>query len=41
VDGGLTPMTMRIILPSGKDLEVDYRTQQEEARGEKLQGVKL
>jgi hypothetical protein len=34
-------MTMKIILPSGKKLEVDYRTQEEETMDEKLEGVKL
>jgi hypothetical protein len=34
-------MTMRIILPSGKKLEVDYRTQEKETMHEKLEGVKL
>jgi hypothetical protein len=41
VDGRLTQMTMRIILPSGKNVEVNYRTQEKEVVDEKLQGVKL
>jgi hypothetical protein len=41
VDGRLMRMTMKIILPSGKNLEVNYRTQEEKVTSEKLEGVKL
>jgi hypothetical protein len=41
VDGRFIQMTMKIVLPSGKNLEVDYRTQEKEVKNEKLKEVKL